>query len=236
MFDPKTPLSILGLIFSISGIIAASNLIIERIFRFTLFSVFISFTPNFLQALFKLDPGIAWFKIRSSGDMYDLWDVSLIYLLMLSIVLIALVGFWVFLILRLLGIYDIGTFWLSSWFIVLIVTYFQSAVQQHALEIKYKHKRATTEQIEVYMKKDPIATSRRWLHHFFLNWIRSPLVTLVLLLIIGLFIVLHWPYWLLKMGLKLHFNLNNAKTRQTYYSTYAIIFGVGGLLLMFFFD
>jgi len=162
-----------------------------------------------------------------------MWDMALIYLLLLPLVFILMVGFWVFLVLRIFGVYNLGTFWLSFWFIVLCFTYMWSAVNQHAVEMKAKHKRANVERIKGYMMQDPIATSRRWLFYFFVNWIKSPFTTLKLLLIVILFVLLHWPAWLLKGAGVLQMNFDDTNTRKYYYIGYMVTHLVAGLVLMF---
>lgn len=235
MFDPKTAYAILGLALCISGTIATGYILIERLFFSKLFSIFFVLTPDILQSQFKHDPAIAWFKIRSNRNLYDCWDIGFIYLFLLSLVLIMTVGFWVFLVLKILGVNSIGTFSLIIWFAVLCSHNMWSVVNQHYVEIKARHKRATVERVKRYMMEEPLNTLKRWCFYFFSNWIRTPFTTLKLLLIIILFVLLHWPVWLLKSVGILKIDLNDANIRKYYYTGYTVIFLVAGLLLMFFF-
>jgi len=236
MFNPNAPLAILGLVLSISGIIAGGYLLLERLFSSKLFSIFLIFTPNFLQAIFPHDPAITWFRIRSNRNLYDSWDVSFIYFLLLPIISTAMIGFWAFLVLRICGVYDLGTSWLTFWFVMLCLNYMWSAVNQYAIEIKAKHRKASVKRIKGYIIQDPIATLKKWLSYFFRNWIKAPLTALELLLIVVLFILLHWPAWLLRGVSKIQINLNDANARKYYYTGYMVVFLAAGLLLMFFFD
>jgi len=236
MFDPISPYAILGLALSISGAISTGYILVERLIGSKLFSAFLLATPVFLQSQFKDDPAIAWFKLRSSRSLYDCWDVGFIYLFILLLVLIMMGGIWVFLVLNILGVYNIGIPWLIIWFVVLCSSHMWSAVNQHYIEIKARHKRAATERVKRYMMEDPINTIKRWFFYFFKNWITAPFTTLYLLLIVIIFVLLHWPAWLLKGVGILKMDLNDANSRKYYYTGYTVIFLVSGLLLMFFFN
>jgi len=214
--------------------------LVERLVTTELFSVFLTVIPIFLTSLFNsllnYAPTMTWFKGRSSRNLYDCWDISLIYLFLLSLVLAIVVGFWIFLVLRILRIYNIGTFWLGIWFAVLCVTNWIAAVNQHAIEIKAQHKRATIERVKKYIWEKPLNALKRSAYHFLRNWVETPFITLKLLSIIVLFILLHWPVWLLKGSRILKIDLNDRKAREYYYIAYAVLASVAGTLLMFFFD
>ncbi len=72
MFNPNAPLAILGLALSISGIIAGGYLLFERLFSSKLFSIFLTFTPIFLQAMFPHDPTIIPYRI---GEQIGGWGI-----------------------------------------------------------------------------------------------------------------------------------------------------------------
>jgi hypothetical protein len=229
------PIAILGLVLSISGVIAGGYLLFERIFGSTFFNIFLTLTPNLIHTVFPRDPTMVWFTTSINKNIYASWKVALIYFLLLPIVLFVMLGFWVFLILRLCGIYDIGTAWLCIWFIVLCFAYFWSAVNQYAVEVKAKHKRAGAETIIKYIIQDPKMLFKRYSYHFFLNWVQAPFTTFKLLLIVFLFVLLHWPAWLIQICPKIKLDLTNSNTRKYYYIGYMIVTGVSGLTLIFLF-
>ena len=235
MVESQSPFAVLGLALSISGVISLGYGFVERLVSTKLFSVFLILIPNFLLSQFRNESAIAWFKVRSSRNLYDCWDISLIYLFLLPLVLIMAVGFWVFLVLRILGIYNIGTSALIVWFAVLCVSNVWATVNQHAIEVKAQHKRATIERVEEYMMENPPNTLKRWAYYFLRNWVEGPFTTLKLLSIIVLFVLLHWPAWLLKGVKILKADLNDKDTRTQYYITYGVLASVAGLLLTFLF-
>ena len=239
MLESQSPFASLGLALLISGVISFGHILIERLVTTELFSVFLAIIPNFLSSIFNslrdYQPPITWFKYRSSRSLYDCWDTSLIYLFLLSCVLAMAVGFWVFLVLRILGIYNIGTSGLVIWFIVLFFSNVWAAVNQHALEVKAQHKRATMERVKKYMIENALNTLKRSAYHFLLNWVRTPLTDLKLLSIVVLFILLHWPAWLLKGIRILKIDLNDKKAREYYYIAYGVLASAAGSLLLFFF-
>ncbi len=233
MTDPRTPIELLGLILSISALIAGAYLLMERLFAYRVFSVFLALTPKLLQSLFPHDATIAWFTIRSGRSLYDAWDVALVYLFLLPALFVIEVGCWVFLALRLAGISYIGTSWLFSWFVFNWFIYSWSAVNQYAVEIKIKNKKATPEGIKKSMIEDPGLTLKRWIYYFLRNWLVTPLIASALVLIIILFVLLHWPAWVIKAFPKIHLNLDNKRSRTYYYLTYMLLAGIPGLVLTF---
>jgi len=237
MLELKSPLAILGLVLSTSGILAGGYLLIERLFNRVLFSTFLTLTPRLLRAFFPYEPTIAWFEIRSNRNLYQSWDIALIYLLLLPIIFSLFIGFLPFFILKVLGVYDLGTAWLSIWFVFLCLNHLWAAVNQHAVEIKAQHRRATVETIKQRMKQDPRVTSKRWVSYFFSNWIKAPFTTLQLLITVVLFVLLHWPAWVIQAfnkGTKLDLSTN--ETRRNYYIGYMLLFTIIGLFLIFFFN
>jgi hypothetical protein len=229
------PLAILGLVLSISGTVAGGYLLIERLFNCTFFAIFLNLTPRFIQSVFPRDPTITWFTIHVNRNIYASWHVALIYFLLLPIVFSVMVGFWVFLILRLFGVYYIGTAWLCIWFVVLCLSYFRSAINQYAVEVKAKHEKADAEDLKKYMIQDPKTLFKRGTFYFFLNWIKAPFTTLELLLIVSLFVLLHWPAWLIQIFPRIRLDLNDSEARRRYYAGYMVVFLVSGLILLFFF-
>ncbi len=234
--ESHSPFAFLGLALSISGVLSLGHILVERLVGTKLFSLFLALTPNFLTSQFNHEPAIAWFKVRSSKNLYDCWDISLIYLSLLSLVLLMVVGFWVFLVLRILGIYNIRTSLLVLWFTVLCAVNVMTAANQHAIEVKAQHKTATVEKVKEYMMENQANTLKRLAHHFLRNWVGTPFTTLKLLSIVVLFVLLHWPAWLLKGIRILRIDLNDKNTRKYYYITYGVLASVAGVLLVFFFN
>jgi len=236
MIESHSPFAFLGLALSISGVVSLGYGFVERLISTELFSLFLTATPNFLYSQFRSEPAIAWLKARSGGSLYDRWDVSLIYLFLVSCVLAMTVGFWVFLILRILGIYSIGTSALVVWFLVLCFGNVWAVVGRHYIEIKGRHKGATLEKVQEYVIENAEKTVKRWAHYFLRNWVETPYTTVKLLSIMVLFILLHWPAWVLKGVKILRADLNDRDTRTHYYITYGVLASVAGLLLTFFFN
>lgn len=240
MFESQSPIAILGLILSICGTLATGHALIERLIGSTLFSTLLSYTPKFLNSLIPYEPALIWFEIRSSNrDIYYTWDLSLIYLVLLSLVLFVMGGFWVFLVLKLIWGYDIGLFWLIFWLAILCFNYYFSASNQAAFKMKILHpyKLKSPEDIKNYMRQNPIETLKLWTAYFFRNWIAAPFTTLILLLIVVLNIVLHWPAWLIQVLPKVNkINLADSNTRKYYYIGYMLSFLIPGLILIFFFS
>ena len=236
MVGSQSPLAFLGLALSISGVISLGHILVERLITTELFSLFLTLTPVFLTSQFSYEPAIAWFKVRSSRNLYDCWDITLIYLILLSIVLVMAVGFWVLLVLRILGIYYVGTGALIMWFVILCVGNIFAAVNQQAIEVKSQHKRATIERVKEYMLEDPVNTLKRSAYYFLRNWVGTPFTTLKLLSIIVLFILLHWPAWLLRIVKISKIDMNDKDTRRYYFIAYGVLASAIGLFLIFFFD
>jgi len=149
--------------------------------------------------------------------------------------LIIVVGFWISLVLTIHGAYNIRTSLLVIWFGVLCAGNVWAAVNQHAVEIKAQHKRATLEKVQEYIIENPEKTVKRWAYYFLRNWVETPFTIVKLLLIVVLFILLHWPAWLLKGVKILKIDLSDQNTRKYYYIAYGVPASVAGLLLVFFF-
>ncbi len=215
----------------ISGAIAGSYIIVERLTGSTLFSIFLKVMPALLRAILPNDETILWFTIRAERNLYGSWDVALIYLLLLPIVFSIFLGCWVFLILKLLGIFELGTVWLILWFFVVAIDYFISSSNQYALELKYHDRRLGIQGIKNRMRSDPFKALKRWSYYFISNSVRAPYTTLKVLLITVLFVLLHWPAWLIRVIPAFRFDLTNRKNRRYYYAWYAAIFIIAGLLL-----
>jgi len=234
MTEPQSSFAFLGLALSVSGVISLGYGFVERLVSAELFSVFLAVTPNFLASLLNYEPAAVWFKGRSTRSLYERWE-SLFYLFLISCVLAIIVGFWAFLVLRILGIYNIGTSGLIAWFLVLCFSNLWAVVSQHYIEIKAQHKRVTKKRVLVYMVENPSNTLKRWGYYFLRNWVVTPYIAVKLLSIMVLFILLHWPAWLLKGVKILKADLNDKDARTQYYITYGVLASVAGLLLTFFF-
>lgn len=235
MAESQSPFAFLGLALLISGVIGAGHILIERLVTTKLFSIFLTLTPKLLTAQFNYEPAMVWFEARSRKNLYDCWDISLIYLFLLSLILAMTVGFWVFLVLRILGIHNIRVSLLIIWFVLLCISNGVAAANQHAVEIKFQHRRATAERVKEYMRENPEHTLKRCAYYFLRNWVGTIFTTLKLLSTIVLFILLHWPAWLLRGIRILKIDLNDRKNREYYYITCAVLASVAGSLLLFFF-
>ena len=227
----KTPLEILGLALSISGAIAGVYIIAEQLFKSTVFTVFLKALPAFLQSFFPNDATILWFTVQANKNLYNSWHIALIYLVLMPTIFALFVGCWIFLVLALLGVFNIGTKWLIIWFILIAVNYMWSATNQYAVEIKFHDRRLGVNGIINRMLSDLPKTMKRWSYYFFTNWIRGPFTALRLCLITFLFVLLHWPAWLIQTVPVFRFDLTNRKIRRYYYSWYAGIFIIAGLVL-----
>ncbi len=227
----RTPLEILGLALGISGAIAGVYIIAEQLFKSTVFTVFLKVLPAFLQSFFPNSTTILWFTVQANKSLYNSWHIALIYFVLMPIILALFVGCWIFLVLALLGVFYIGTKWLTVWFILITVNYMWSATNQYAVEIKFHDRRLGVNGIINRMLSDPLKTIKRWSYYFFTNWIRAPFTALRLCLITLLFVLLHWPAWLIQIVPAFRFDLTSRKTRRYYYSWYAGTFIVAGLVL-----
>jgi len=97
------------------------------------------------------------------------------------------------------------------------------------LEYKAHNKHATG--ITKRMLSDLPKTMKRWSYYFLTNWIRAPFTALRICLITFLFVLLHWPAWLVQIIPAFRFDLTVRRTRRYYYSWYAAIFIIVGLVL-----
>lgn len=161
MFEDRTALEILGFAFSIAGAFAGGYALIEKLFGLSLFSVFWKIAPVVMQSSSPNMSFTTWFAIRSQRNLHEAWDVALFYFLLVLIIFPLMAGCWLFLILAVLGIYNIGVFWLIIWFVFLSFIYLVSASNQVAVEIKAKHPRANAERIKRYMTQEQITTIKR---------------------------------------------------------------------------
>ena len=215
---------------------AGGYLIVELLFRSKLFSTFLTLTPAVLQSQFPSEPFMSRFKARSTDDLYDAWDMAFLYVLLLAVTFSAMAGFWLFLLLRLFGAYDLGIGWLAAWFILLLVIYAKSASDQYAFELKARHKKAGIAVIKKYMLRDQANTLKRWGFYFVLNWVKAPITALQVLLIACLFVWLHWPLWVVRAITKTRVDMQDENQRRYYYVGYALLFQGLGLVFRFLFS
>lgn len=188
-----------------------------------------------MQSSYPSSTFTPWFSLRAQRNIHESWDVALLYFVLLSIIFPIITGCWVFLILAILGVLNIGIFWLIIWFVSLFFLYLVSASTQVAVEIKSKHPRANADRILRYMREDkPINTIKRWLYHLFRNWFIAPFTCLRLLFILFLLLLLDGPAWLtmiLPQGPIL--DLSDDEVRKYYYIGYSVFFIIAGLILIF---
>ncbi|MBE3140157.1 MAG: hypothetical protein IMZ53_06200 [Thermoplasmata archaeon] len=227
----KTPLEILGLVLGISGAIAGVYIIAEQLFKSTVFTIFLKAIPAFLQSFFPNDAAILWFTVRANQNLYTSWHIALIYFVLTPTIFALFIGCWLFLMLALLGIFNIGIKWLIIWYILVAINYMWSATNQYALEIKFHDRRLGAKGIINRMLSDLPKTMKRWSYYFLTNWIRAPFIALRICLITFLFVLLHWPAWLVQIIPAFRFDLTIRRTRRYYYSWYAAIFIIAGLVL-----
>lgn len=227
----KTPLEILGLALGISGAIAGVYIIVEQLFKSTIYTVFLSAIPIFVRAFFPNDAVITWFAIQANRNLYTNWSIALIYFVLTPIIFALFIGCWLFLALALLGIFNIGVIWLIAWFILIAINHIVSATGQYAAEIKFHDRRLGATGITKRMFSDLPKTGKRCSYYFLTNWVRAPWTALRLWLITFLFVLLHWPAWLVQIIPAFRFDLTIRKTRRYYYSWYAAIFIIAGLVL-----
>ena len=165
-------LGLLGLTLVILGIIAGVNTVVELLFTNPLFTTFLNVIPVFLQSVFPNDPEVLRFAIRAKGNLYNSWDIAIIYLVLMPVVSMLFTGCWLFLILALLGVFNIGTVWLIIWFVVTALIYLVSARDQYTIEIVSADRRLRSKGIRNRMLADPIKTMQRVSIQFVINWVR----------------------------------------------------------------
>lgn len=234
--DSHTSLEIIGFALVLVAGVASAYTLIERLLGVTLFSVFWKMTPTFLQSSYPDNPFSGWLQARAHDNLHEAWELALFLLVAVSVTLFFMLGFWVFLILRLLGIYSIAVPLLILWFFLLFLLYFVSAGNQVAIEIKVRHRRADTERIKRYMQEDQVGTIKRTTRFFFRNWVVSPFAGLQILIIILLLIVLDGPAWFTKLfPTGSHLRIADDSVRNHYYIGYAAVSGIVGGILMFLF-
>lgn len=239
MLDPKSPIEILGLIFAVAGVIATAHTMLERIFHYSLFSTLLAITPLFLRSWFPHEPSILWFENRSMNrNIYESWDLALIYLFMLLIIFFLSAGFLIFLIFRLINFYYIPTSLLVAWFLLLLFSNFISAGNQAAIQFKIINPMLKNiNQIAEHMRRNPLLTLRFATKHFFLNWIKTPFTTLKLLCLVILLVLLYWPAWLIRSFQRTNkIPLTDEGDRTNYLIVYSVFFICVGLLLNFLFS
>jgi hypothetical protein len=154
---------------AILGIIAGVNIVVELLFTNPLFTTFLNAIPIFLQSAFPNDPAVLRFAIRAKGNLYNSWDIALIYSVLMPIVTMLVTGCWLFLILALLGTFNIGTVFLIIWFVVTAVLYFVSASNQYAIEIFSDDRRLRSKGVKKHMSADPMKTIKRVSIQFVIN-------------------------------------------------------------------
>ena len=174
---------------------------------------------------------LLWFTIQANRNLYTNWSIAFIYFVLTPVVFVLFAGFWLFLALALLGIFNIGMTWLIAWFILTFVNHMVSAIMQYAAEIKFHDRRLGVNGIMKRMYSDTTKTGKRCSYYFLTNWVRAPFTALRIWLITLLFVLLHWPAWLVQVIPAFRFDLTNRKARRYYYSWYAAIFIIAGLVL-----
>jgi len=222
----------LGFVLGSCATIAGINIVVEQLFRGALFTSFLQLAPVLMQSFLPNDTTTLWFAVRANKSLYNGWDVALIYLVLLPMVFMLFVGCWLFLVLALLRVFNIGALWLIIWFVVTAVVYFVSASNQYALEIKSHDKRLGVPGVKNRMFADPMKTVKRVSFIFVVYWVSAPLGTLAIYLITVLFVLIHWPAWLIQTIPALRFDLTNKRERQVYYGWYAAVLGVTSLALV----
>jgi len=236
MIESNITIEILGYIICLIGVLVGGYTLLERLFGISLFFVYWNAIPSFLQASYPDSPFTPWFAIRSQKNIHEAWDVALILIFFSSLSFILMAGFWILLLLYLIGIINIGINWLIFIFIILFFIYFVAACNQFALEIKAQHRRADKERIIRYMQQEPGRTIKRVLFHFLRNWIITPLICLQLLLILILLFLFDWLGWLtMFLPQRYRLNLSDDNVRRDYYIGYALFLVIIGLTLSFVF-
>lgn len=134
-------LGMLGLAIVILGLIAAANIVVELLFSNPLFTTFLNVIPVVLQSALPNVPAVLRFAVRAKENLYNSWDIALIYLVLLPAVFTLLTGCWLFLALALLGKFNIGIVWLIIWFVGVAVVYLVSARDQYMIEIARRDRR-----------------------------------------------------------------------------------------------
>ncbi|AKG53305.1 hypothetical protein DGWBC_0627 [Dehalogenimonas sp. WBC-2] len=229
-------LSIIGLVLTIFGITTGGYVLFELLFKCTLFTVFLRVVSTMLMALYPREPGYVWLTVQSSKSVYNIWNVALLWLMGLPIVLFLMIGFWVFIVLNIVGTTHIPVLWLVLWFIGAGLINLFSAVNQYAIELKIKHKRASVERLKRYILDDLGQALKRISHHFFYNWITGPVYTIAIFFIDLLLIILHWPAWGLNAFFGSKLDLDSNEVRKNYYIGYTVTAGLTGAVLLFLFS
>ncbi|HUT67953.1 MAG TPA: hypothetical protein VMW86_05330 [Dehalococcoidales bacterium] len=237
MYEFKTPLEFIGLAISILGVFAGCHILVERVFNYSLFKAALVLIPAFLRLMFPSDENILWFENRiNKRTIFESWDLSLIFLFLLLLTFALSIGFWLFLILRLLSIFYFPVLLLVLWGVIILLNNIYSACNQAALRFKilYPNKTTTKTDILTAMQQEPGLTFKLLSMYFWSNWIRTPLVTFILLLTIFLVVLLYWPCWIINLirpNNKLR--INEKKTKTNYFSIYSAVLIVTGIIINF---
>ena len=229
-------INFVGFIFSVIGIIATAHALFERLFKYSLFQVFIDITPVFLRGFGQNELSV-WLDSRVTKDnIYHAWDAFLLYLVLVSFTLILMVAFWVFLILKIFSIYTIPIYLLILLLIVNIAANFQSAVNQTAIKFKVKYPELQNmDEIKRRMFSEMGLMFKIIFKFFFLDFIIGPYNSLKILLLIILVIMLYGPAWIIRMFQKKKLNLAYAEHRTNYFIGYAFTFLLVGVIISTFF-
>lgn len=239
MTDSKSVIELAGYSFWFLGIIATAHFLLDRFLGYSLFSVFITTAPSLMKSIVPSEPFYFWLEGRiQNKSVHEMWDICLIYLFLLTSVLFLFSGCWIFLILKLFSVINTPIIVIIFWFIINFIIFFISSSNQTALTFHIRDRRIKrTETIRNRMRENQLLTLKIFLKYFSTNWILAPYNTLKILLIDILAILLFWPAWLIQ-ALHVHpkIDLNDDKTRTTYFIGYAFTSILLGQSLMFFFS
>ena len=245
MFEEILWLEILGLLLVVSSFIVAGHTLVERIFNYSSIVVLTEYLPKFLKAYIPSNAFITWYEIRSLRlNFYGDWHVVLFLTGCTTLTFALFSGFWALLVLKVLG-FNISNYWLLSYCLFLAFIYFWSSINQTFIKMAILHKDEltfirnthnnidTNDMIGVFVKY-PKQIMRYIVLYFFVNWVKSPVTSLGILLVLMLLVVMHWPAWLTNvLPNRYHIDITNSDTRRNYYIGYFVSAGVLGTILLF---
>jgi len=188
---------LIGLFLTISSIISGAYALVELFIKWDLYQAFLIVTPSMLGAIYPREPGFTWLKVESSKNTYESWKGAFVYLFLMSATLFFMLGFWVLLALRLFDIAHVSSIILIFWFVINVIVYFVSAVNQFAIDTKIQYQVKTIGTIQKHMLEDMNRLLKRVSYYFFIDWVKTPVIASGIFVINLLSIMVYWPIWVM---------------------------------------
>ena len=215
--------------------VSGGQRVIYGLFHWLPFLKAFELMPSFFRSVSDLPNVATWFEfqVQVKGIYNSALGVMLIFMATVGVLVFTL-GFYLALLGAILGYYNPDGLRLLLWLFLLVsMNVFTAAIQ--ATMFVYFTFRGESSDLAKVLRNNLSAVGDAFGKYFLRSWYMTPYISTIMLVLLGLMILIHWPIWLWNstFGRSKQSDLRERQTMLTYYIRLTWVTGVFGAVMLF---